>query len=275
MLSRPINRPLGFDLTRWEIAFLSVLGVTIVGFTVAPWPLESKSLALLHGLCAQRPSHSFWFGAERLPFDARMTGIYGGFLSGTLYLLARGRMRAARVPSKPLLIALALFVGSMAVDGLNSTFDDANLFRLYPPSNLLRFITGGLTGTTLSVFLWLLAVNALWRPASRAPAAVVQSGRDLAAIALTPAVVGLAAMSGWQPLYAPLVVLLIAAAVLALFLLTLTFIALLREPVPTATAPRDLAGPATLALVAAYALMLSIGGGRFLLEALLGLPPVT
>ena len=78
----------------WGAAFAGLLAVSVAGFLLAPWSIEVKSIAILHGLCAQRPSHSFWFGSDRLPFDSRMTGIYGGFLVTQLYLLARGRFRA-------------------------------------------------------------------------------------------------------------------------------------------------------------------------------------
>ena len=50
-------------------------------FFVSVPMLEHKAHAFLHGICAQRPSHSLQVGDELLPFDARMTGIYTGFLS--------------------------------------------------------------------------------------------------------------------------------------------------------------------------------------------------
>src|SRR4051812_13030157 len=66
----------------------------LVALVMAPWPLAAKFHAVVHGLCAQRPSHSFALGGTNLPFDARMTGIYGGTLTTILFLLARGRWRA-------------------------------------------------------------------------------------------------------------------------------------------------------------------------------------
>src|SRR5262245_31628876 len=65
--------------------FPLVAGLVVLLFLAAPWSLEHKAHAALHGLCAQRPSHSFTFGSSTLPFDARMTGIYGGFLGASVY----------------------------------------------------------------------------------------------------------------------------------------------------------------------------------------------
>src|SRR5436305_8156522 len=56
-----------------------VVGAALL-FFAAPWGVEHKAHALMHGLCAQTPSHTLRFGTHGLPFDSRMTGIYGGFI---------------------------------------------------------------------------------------------------------------------------------------------------------------------------------------------------
>ena len=78
--------------------FPIVAGIALLAFLAAPWPLGVKAHALLHGLCAQRPSHTFTFGGRELPFDARMTGIYAGFFFSAILLVARGRHRAGKLP---------------------------------------------------------------------------------------------------------------------------------------------------------------------------------
>src|SRR4051794_272811 len=75
------------------------IGLISLLFLAAPWPFAQKAHAVFHGLCAQRPSHTLTFGGQPLPFDARMTGIYAGFLSTGVYLAFMGRYRASRVPS--------------------------------------------------------------------------------------------------------------------------------------------------------------------------------
>ena len=70
--------------------------ITLV-FLALPWSIEHKAHLALHGLCAQRPSHTYTFNGRLLPFDARMTGIYSGFLVTTSVLFAE--RRAPVVPS--------------------------------------------------------------------------------------------------------------------------------------------------------------------------------
>ncbi|HVX29174.1 MAG TPA: DUF2085 domain-containing protein [Nitrolancea sp.] len=259
----------------WRELFLALVVLSVAGFLFAPWPVEAKSIAVLHGICAQRPSHSFWFGAERLPFDARMTGIYGGFLITQCYLLARGRFRATGIPSLPVLSALILFVIVMGVDGLNSTFDDMALLTVYQPSNPLRYATGALTGTTLAVFLWLLTSSLLWRADRQRPAPVVRHIGELFVIGVALAGFGWLAMSGWQPIYRPLSFFLVAAAILAMFQLSIAFLQLARRRENTAASLTDLAGVATGALLCAYGFLFFVSGSRFLMEMTLHVKELT
>src|SRR5919199_4078964 len=121
----------------WSILFFWLLGLSMLALLLAPWPIQEKAMAILHGLCAQQPGHSFWFGDRRLPFDARMTGIYGGFLISQLYFLLRQRLRVTEIPSLAIVIALTLFVVAMGVDGFNSLLSGIDQPTLYEPSNLL------------------------------------------------------------------------------------------------------------------------------------------
>ena len=129
--------------------FFGLLAASIVGLVAAPWPLVAKFHAVVHGLCAQRPSHSFALGGTNLPFDARMTGIYGGTLTTILFLLARGRWRAMRLPSPGIIAVLVLFVVAMGLDGINSTLQDFQLPYAFEPNNYLRLGTGLLLGVPL------------------------------------------------------------------------------------------------------------------------------
>lgn len=253
----------------WSALFLALVMASIAGFFFAPWSVETKSIAVLHGLCAQRPSHSFWFGADRLPFDARMTGIYGAFLITNIYLLLRGRFRAAGVPSIPVIAALALFIVAMGLDGLNSTFDDMDLFRVYEPSNVLRYVTGALAGTTLAVFVWLLINTILWSSDRQRSEPVIGRFRELFLIAVPVAGFGWLVMSGWQSLFRIVSFLLVASAVSVMFQLSIAFIQLMRRKENTARTLADLSGAAIVALGCAYGFMAFVAGSRFLMEAAL------
>ena len=80
-------RPLDVSPTSWRsqlprqntgYLFPMVCLLAVAAFIALPGAVDEKTQQALHGLCAQRPSHSYWLGDARLPFDARMTGIYGG-----------------------------------------------------------------------------------------------------------------------------------------------------------------------------------------------------
>lgn len=252
--------------------FVAVAGLSFLVFLIAPWSFATKSWALLHGLCAQQPSHSFWFGVERLPFDARMTGIYGGFLCTQGFLLVRGRQRCVGLPSLPLLLLLGGFIITMGADGVNSLAADLGLGFLYQPTNMFRFITGGLAGTTMGVFLWLLAAMVLWRPETLRRERVLRGGSELLLILALVGGFGLLAASGIRWLFVPISLFLIAGALLTIFTLTLPMIQIIRRRERLASSIEDLAGASTVALLASYAIVLLLSGGRFLLEKVLDVP---
>lgn len=258
----------------WSALFLGLLGLSMIALLLAPWQMQDKAMAILHGLCAQQPGHSFWFGDQRLPFDARMTGIYGGFLISQIYLLIRRRSRVTEIPSLGIVIMLALFVVAMGIDGFNSLFSEIDQPTLYEPSNLLRYSTGALTGTTLGVALWLLASNVLWsrRDQNRQP--VVRGWGELLQILTLAAIFGILAGSGWSVLYMPVTLLLIVSAVMVFFTMALAFIQLARRREASVTTLSELAGPAVGALLTAYVVIAILGGGRFLLEGMLHIQPM-
>src|SRR5687768_8251808 len=122
--------------TYWLWYVILIAGV--VAFLAVPGGFAEKSRVVLHGLCAQTPTHSFLFGGLLLPFDGRMTGIYGGTLVTLAYLAVRGRLFAWGNPSLRIVLTLLTFVAVMAVDGFNSLLLDLGLWHPYEPQNELR-----------------------------------------------------------------------------------------------------------------------------------------
>src|SRR5690606_37331765 len=168
--------------TGWPAVFIALCILPVAVFLLLPWSVEGKSLAVLHGLCAQQPGHTFYFGDSRLPFDARMTGIYGGFAVTSLFLLARGRWGHGGLPSLAVAAALGLFVVALGVDGLNSTLLDMDLWHAYSPMNELRLATGLLTGVALATFVWLLLGQVSFRQTQRNLKPILSGYRELGAI---------------------------------------------------------------------------------------------
>jgi uncharacterized membrane protein len=260
---------------RWQLALIATAVIAATIFVVLPGSIEGKSLAALHGLCAQQPTHSLYFGDQRLPFDARMTGIYGGFLTTALYLLTRGRWRFGGVPTIAVAALLALFVTVLAVDGLNSTLRDIGAWHAYTPRNEFRLVTGTLTGTSLAAFLWMLVAQVGFASRARVHASAIAGPGDLGLLLLAHCAAIFTILSGWPVLRLPLTFLLLIAAVAVVTGLTLAFVLLLGRREARAVTTADLAGPATVALAIALVTIMALGGGRFALEWWLGIEAAT
>ncbi len=140
--------------------------LVILAAVMVFWPgatLLDRLRALDGGICAQLPTHSFYPGGQRLPLCARNTGIYLGYTITFSVLFATGRGRAAQFPRWPMALVLGLCILALAVDGFNSLFLDLHLPHLYQPHNLVRLITGLLTGTAMACFLLPVTNSVLWK----------------------------------------------------------------------------------------------------------------
>lgn len=158
----PVRRS---DPPTWLLIALAV-GYVLAFAALAFWPgatLIERLRALDGGICAQLPTHSFFPGGQQLPLCSRNTGIYLGFASAFLVLLAMGRIRSSRLPGVWVAVILGLAVLSMAVDGFNSLFLDLRLPHLYQPFNDLRLATGLGTGVAMASFIIPVTNGLIWR----------------------------------------------------------------------------------------------------------------
>ncbi|CAN5121935.1 DUF2085 domain-containing protein [soil metagenome] len=258
----------------WPAVFIALCVLPVAVFLALPWSIEGKSLAVLHGLCAQQPGHSFYYGDSRLPFDARMTGIYGGFGVSSLFFLIRRRWGQGGLPSIGVAALLALGVVALGIDGLNSTLLDLGVWHLYNPANELRLATGLLTGVALATFVWLLVGQVAMRDTPRSNGKLITGYRELGAILTLATGYAAIVLSNWEPLRLPLTALLIVSATIALTGLSLAFVLLVGRRENRATRTADLAAPATVALLTAFAILALTSGSRFILEAIYGIPAV-
>lgn len=158
--------PMGSAGTRLGAVLLLAI---LAGFVLTPWPLLDKLWAVGYGICPQRVSHSYFLGGQQLPVEARMMGMFAGFLLSVLTFGAVGRWRAAKLPSLPFLVLLLLFGASMAVDGVNSTLYDLGLPTPYAASNPGRLVTGLLMGAAMAGLLWPIWNMTAWHEAPAVP----------------------------------------------------------------------------------------------------------
>jgi len=249
--------------------WIMVLAVAGVAFFASPGDYAATSHAILHGLCAQTPTHTIVFGDAALPFDARMTGIYGGFLVTVAAIIIRGGL--FRYGNPPLRVAglLAVLVLAMAVDGVNSLLSDLGLWHPYVPSNALRVVTGYGAGVTLAIALsWLLASSA-WNLGS--PTVAVGRMKDLVTPLLGLAIFGgvLVARPGW--LHLPVSLLLVASAWLTVTMLVLVIVLLALKLDARVRTMDQLHVPVAISALLAISVMLALAGARFWAERTFGI----
>lgn len=245
-----------------------------MAFLACPFPFQTKAHALLHGLCAQTPSHTLRLGDRALPFDARMTGIYIGFLGALMLVMLAGRRRSAGLPNWKAGILLVAFVGVMAIDGFNSLFTDLGRPTLYEPDNRLRLLTGLSAGISLGVVLSMLMAMSLWTKPRVQDRILEKWWEPLGIFAALLPVAGLT-LTGAGMLYYPFAGLLIVSATIVLSALSLVVVTMLRGLDNRYDRWSEIQAPASLGLVLGVAVMLGLAGLRFALEAITNAPPLT
>jgi uncharacterized membrane protein len=184
---------------RW--LYLGFLAFILLAFVLAPWPLMSKLRAVGFGICAQRPSHSYFLGGVQLPMEARMVGIFGGYLAALVYFLALRRGRAFKFPPASLLVLCVLFIAAMGFDGFNNLFHDVGLPYLYAPYNPVRLITGLLTGLAVAAIVLPVFNLSVWAEGQAQP--VLGGLGELAGTLAAEAMVFGAVVSRWGRLPYP------------------------------------------------------------------------
>jgi uncharacterized membrane protein len=208
----------------WFIIGLGIIYLVIIGGLLF-WP-GATFLDRLHyldgGICGQIPTHTFTLGDQKLPLCVRCTGMYLGFSLGVLILFLRGRHHAQGLPRPALALTLLSGIAFMGVDGFNSLFTDLNIPHLYQPNNILRLITGLLTGIAMAAFL-MPSLNAiLWK--QRDPRLSVHSFKELGLQILGLVFIGLVALSQASFLLYPIAIISSIGAIVALSSINLTFV---------------------------------------------------
>jgi uncharacterized membrane protein len=243
-------------------------GLVLVGFLLLPGSLAAKLQMLVAGVCAQRPAHSYFMGGVQLPLEARMGGIFAGFLVGVLYLLWAHREQAGLLPPAPLQALLLGFVALMAVDGTNALFYDTGWPSLYPPQNAVRLATGLLCGLALALLAVPVLSASLWRDWDFEPslASVGELGWALCLLAL----VQLATMSGAPALLYPVGLLMIAGVVVASAVGNTYAVVLIARCERQATTWSQAANPLLAGVLIALVELGALSAFRYWAEAALG-----
>ncbi len=142
------------------LVVLSAAAGSVIGF-----------LRALHSGVDYHPdsTHHLFLGGHQSIICARNTGIYVGALLTWFWAWGSGRGRARRFPPFRVAAVLALLVGVMAADGLNSLVADMGYQPAYRPHNLLRLATGLGAGTAVAAYLLPVVSSVLWQGAPEEP----------------------------------------------------------------------------------------------------------
>jgi uncharacterized membrane protein len=249
----------------WRWMFLGLATVLLFALLFSPGaPLEWKMYAVVHGVCAQQ--HNILMGGLQFPLCARNSGLYLSFLLTLLTLYAFGRSRAGRLPPWPVSAALVLFVALMGIDGVNSLLVDLRQPHLYTPQNWLRTLTGMGMGVSIAVLLHMV-LNITLRQDVDQVQPVLRNGWELLGI-LALDLLALAAIYGNLGLmFWPLAFLAFFGITGVLYLVFLLLTSLFMGYEGKVTSLRQLARPATIALVPTLLVLASMSWLRFWLEA--------
>jgi uncharacterized membrane protein len=195
---------------------------------------------LLYGVSAQRPSHSVFLGGEQLPLEARMGGIFLGFLCAVALVIVLGRLPASRPPGGALGLACWTLVALTGLDGLNAFFFDGGLAHLYAPNTALRLLTGLGAGLGLALMSIPVVAGVVWsHPTDEA---AVEDPVELLAGLAVAGLVGALLLAGVGVLLWPFALAMLAGVIVAFGVANLYLIVLATGRLRQATALAGLAG---------------------------------
>ena len=106
--------------------------------------LLSLSDKIGFSVCHQIPGRTIVFGDTVMPVCSRCMGIYIGFMLSVITMLILYRKKESGFPPLYIIISGIIFIISAGIDGLFS------YIRIYETNNILRMITGYLSGMGLS-----------------------------------------------------------------------------------------------------------------------------
>jgi len=145
-----------------------VIALITIWWVFTPPAIDGKMHAVGYSVCHQIESHSLAFGDKILPLCARCTGMFLGTLIGLAVFSRRNKTSGS--PSKGIIAILVVFVLAFIFDGLNSMMGVFPIIpQLYPPSNLLRLVTGLMMGLVIANLLVVLWQQTWWKDSDPTP----------------------------------------------------------------------------------------------------------
>ena len=112
-------------------------------------------------VCHQLPERSMFLGNIYMPVCCRCSGIYIGFFLSIIMLFLMHRKRQSGMPPLYIIIISCFFIVSTFADGLLS------YFGVYETNNVIRMITGYLSGMGIAVIIYPIFIFQYYRVSER------------------------------------------------------------------------------------------------------------
>ncbi len=255
------NQPMRFaPIARQSLGLGLALSVIALFLLAEPHDALAKADLIGFATCHRIPERSLFIDGHQLPLCARCTGIYIGLLVGWLWLIARGRTRAAQLPPRPLTMVLIGFIAVMGIDGLNSTAMLVGLPHLYETENWMRLFTGSLYGIAISALLTPYVTVTLWRePTGRR---TLHGWGELLLLVNVAAVLVMLALTRASILLWPLVIVSMVGVVGLMAAMNTSIVAMLAGRANTYAGWRDLLAPGLAGVGLSLAEFVAIGALR-------------
>jgi uncharacterized membrane protein len=164
-----MNKKAGLPENKNKLARILMLilgsGLVMIWLVNTPPGLLGKSDAVAYAICHRIGSHSFHLGERAFSLCARCSGEYLGFLWGFIFHLFFAKDRY-NFPTLKTLLALGVLFLFFVFDGINSFFHlypGLEQFSLYTPQNFLRLFSGLGMGVLISVILYPLLGQTLFK----------------------------------------------------------------------------------------------------------------
>jgi uncharacterized membrane protein len=184
-----------------------------------PPGLLGKTDAVGYAVCHRITSHSFYLGDRPFSLCARCTGQYLGFLWGFGFQVFSSRKRTG-FPPRIILITMGILFLFYLTDGVNSTlhrYPGLQDWSIYQPNNPLRLFSGLGMGVSLSLVLYPLLGQSIWREIRTQPA--LSGFGEAAALIGGGILTGFLVLSGIRQIIYPLILLSSAGLILLLTVL--------------------------------------------------------
>lgn len=250
-------------------AFIALLLTLMLGtLLLLPGTFAERLSWVVHGVCAKE--HTLVLGGVTLPLCQRNTGIYSGSLATLLTLIALGRGRAGKLPSRFIMALLVANVAWMAVDGFNSLLLDIGSFNLYTPQPVLRILSGLAAGMTIGTLL-LFAFNITMRANVQRDQRVIQSWRDVGMVALVEVLLFVLIRLAGPVIAYPLAIFSTIGILLVMFTVNVLVVGMISRYEGAVTRIVQLARPAMVALVLTVLEFGLLAWGRVVMEQRMGL----